>query len=219
MYFYSQSILNGTLAQHRISFGPPKARGFQRKCSTTQNGLIREKRIRWKDQESGQSLEEAFEYLSLQEEEVLEWSPPHVTNPQFIYIFSVTGIYAILNAILHAHLNHYHWPMTNRDELLSLYTQRVRVTKLTITLFAIDLKCFVGKSLACNSCILMPAIYFVQYNWVPSKIRFRTTFGGTQMYCEMHRGRHYNATVQTNGWPTLHLTSIAESVLVNFVPR
>lgn len=72
MYFYSQSILNGTLAQHRISFGPPKARGFQRKCSTTQNGLIREKRIRWKDQESGQSLEEAFEYLSLQEEEALE---------------------------------------------------------------------------------------------------------------------------------------------------
>ena len=124
MYFYSQSILNGTLAQHRISFGPPKARGFQRKCSTTQNGLIREKRIRWKDQDSGQSLEEAFEYLSLQEE-ALEWSPPHVTNPQFIF-FSVTGIYAILNAILHAHLNHYHWPMTNRGRLLfSVYTQCV----------------------------------------------------------------------------------------------
>ena len=68
MYFYSQSILNGTLAQHRISFGPPKARGFQRNGSKIQNGLNRKQKIRWKDQESpGQSLEEAFEYLSLEE--------------------------------------------------------------------------------------------------------------------------------------------------------
>ena len=130
MYFYSQSILNGTLAQHRISFGPPKARGFQRNGSKIQNGSInglnRKKKIRWKDQESpGQSLEEAFEYLSLEEaletrldNDSYQWLIylyPHVPT---VHTFSVTGIYAILNAIIHAHLNHYHWPIIYREKLL-----------------------------------------------------------------------------------------------------